>query len=86
MTDAHASSVASGGGPPPPPPPPEPGLPPLGSGSPKLPSKGLQLLVIGAGFGGGLEGAKYKYLAEAGHDIDFFDLPEPTAYDNDAWA
>ena len=27
MTEAHASSVASGGGPPPPPPPPEPGLP-----------------------------------------------------------
>jgi len=49
-------------------------------------SNGLHLLVIGPGFGGGREGAKYKYLAEAGHDIDLIDLPEPTAYDHDALA
>lgn len=47
-------------------------------------AKTLKLMVIGPGFGGGLEGPKGLYLAQMGHAIDFVELPEPTAGDQEA--
>ena len=45
----------------------------------------MKLLIIGPGFGGGITGAKYKYL-EPSHDIELLSLPEPTNGEEEIWA
>jgi hypothetical protein len=47
---------------------------------------GKRLCIIKPGFGGGQDGAKFKYLEANGFDCHLIDLPEPTDGDEAIWA